>query len=73
MDPQIKRRRTFEAIKRLLVRESLNQPLLLLVEDLHWMDSESQAFFTVLSESLTTTRVLLLVTHRPEIGTSGAT
>jgi len=66
MDPQIKRRRTFEAIKRLLLRESLNQPLLLLVEDLHWMDSESQTFFTVLSESLTTTRVLLLVTHRPE-------
>ena len=30
------------------------------------MDSESQTFFTVLSESLTTTRVLLLVTHRPE-------
>ena len=67
MDPQIKRRRTFEAIKRLLLRESLNQPLLLVVEDLHWMDSESQAFFTVLSESLTTTRMLLLVTQRPEV------
>ncbi len=67
VDPQIKRRRTFEAIKRLLLRESLNQPLLLVVEDLHWMDSERQAFFTVLSESLTTTRMLLLVTHRPEV------
>ena len=66
MDPQLKRRRTFEAIKRLLLRESLNQPLLLVVEDLHWLDSESQAFFSVLSESLTTSRVLLLVTHRPE-------
>jgi DNA-binding NtrC family response regulator/predicted ATPase/class 3 adenylate cyclase len=66
MDPQLKRRRTFEAIKRLLLRESLNQPLLLLVEDLHWLDSESQAFLTVLSESLTAARVLLLVTYRPE-------
>jgi DNA-binding NtrC family response regulator/predicted ATPase/class 3 adenylate cyclase len=66
MDPQIRRRRTFAAIKRLLLRESLNQPLLLLVEDLHWLDSESQAFFADLSESLTTTCVLLLVTHRPE-------
>src|SRR5262245_57863969 len=66
MAPQIKQRRTFEAIKRLLVQESLNQPLLLLVEDLHWMDSESQTFFTVMSERLPTTRVLLPMTHRPE-------
>jgi predicted ATPase len=36
------------------------------VEDLHWLDSESQAFLTVLSESLTAARVLLLVTYRPE-------
>jgi hypothetical protein len=66
MDPQIKRRRTFEAIKRLLLREGLNQPLLLCVEDLHWLDSESQAFLTVLSEGLTAARVLLLITYRPE-------
>jgi DNA-binding NtrC family response regulator/predicted ATPase/class 3 adenylate cyclase len=66
MDPQLKRHRTFEAIKRLLLRESLHQPLLFLVEDVHWLDSESQAFLTVLSESLTAARVLLLVTHRPE-------
>src|SRR5262245_24357038 len=33
MDPQIRKRRTFEAIKRLLVRESLNQPLILIFED----------------------------------------
>src|SRR5262249_29058441 len=42
MDPQIRKRRTFEAIKRLLVRESVNQPLLLIFEDLHWLDSETQ-------------------------------
>jgi predicted ATPase len=66
MDPQIKRRRTFEAIKRLLLRDSLNQPLLLSVEDLHWLDRESQAFLTALSEGLTAAHVLLLVTYRPE-------
>src|SRR5712692_10114771 len=44
MDPQIRKRRTFEAIKRLLVRESLNHPLILIFEDLHWLDSETQAF-----------------------------
>src|SRR5713101_851596 len=60
MDPQIRRRRTFEAIKRLLVRESLNQPLVLIFEDLHWLDSETQAFLTLVSESVATAKILLL-------------
>jgi predicted ATPase len=38
IDPQIRRRRTFEAIERLLIRESLNQPLVIICEDLHWFD-----------------------------------
>jgi predicted ATPase len=66
MDPQIRKRRTFEAIKRLLVRESLNQPLILIFEDLHWLDSETQAFLLLLSESVATARILLLVNFRPE-------
>ncbi len=66
MDPQIRKRRTFEAIRRLLVRESLKQPLILIFEDLHWLDSETQAFLTLLSESLATARILLLVNYRPE-------
>ena len=66
MDPQIRRSRTFEAIKRLLLRESLNQPLVLLFEDLHWVDSETQAFLDILSESVASARILLLVTYRPE-------
>src|SRR6266852_6272901 len=66
MDPQIRKRRTFEAIKRLLVRESLNQPLLLIFEDLHWLDNETQAFLLLLSESIATARILLLVNFRPE-------
>ncbi len=66
MDPQIRKRRTFEAIKRLLVRESLNQPLLLIFEDLHWLDNETQAFLLLLSESVATAKILLLVNFRPE-------
>src|SRR5207249_1585344 len=66
MDPQIRRRRTLEAIKRLLVRESLNQPLMVIFEDLHWLDSETQAFLQLLSEAIPTTRMLLLVNYRPE-------
>src|SRR5262245_57912773 len=65
-DPQVRRRRTFDALKRLFVRESLNQPLILIFEDLHWLDSETQAFLTLLSESIATARMLLLVNYRPE-------
>ena len=38
MDGQVKKRRTLEAIKRILLRESLNQPLMVIFEDLHWID-----------------------------------
>ena len=48
MDAQIRRRRTFEALKKLFLRESLNQPLLLIFEDLHWIDGETQGFLDVL-------------------------
>jgi class 3 adenylate cyclase/predicted ATPase len=66
MDPQIRRQRTLEAIKRLLIRESLNQPLLLVFEDLHWLDNETQAFLSLIGESIASTKILLLVNYRPE-------
>ncbi len=66
MDANIRRRRTLDAIKRLLLRESLNQPLIVVFEDLHWVDSETQAFLNLLVESIGTARVLLMVNYRPE-------
>src|SRR5262249_29598563 len=66
MDPQIRRRRTFEALKRVFLRESLNQPLILVFEDLHWIDNETQGFLDALSESVASDRILLLVNCRPE-------
>ncbi len=66
MDGQVKRRRTLEAIKRILLRESLIQPLILIFEDLHWIDGETQAFLDLLAESIANARVLLLVNFRPE-------
>jgi predicted ATPase len=65
-DPQLRRRRTFEAVTRLLLRESLNQPVLLLLEDLHWLDSETQAWLTLFSDRVASARLLLLVNYRPE-------
>ena len=66
MDPQIRRRRTFEALKKLFLRESLKQPLILIFEDLHWIDSETQGFLDTLSEGVASAKVLLLVNYRPE-------
>ena len=66
LDPPQRRQRILDAVKRLLLRESQVQPLLLLFEDLHRIDSESQAWLDGLIESLPTARVLLLVTYRPE-------
>jgi class 3 adenylate cyclase/tetratricopeptide (TPR) repeat protein len=66
LDPPQRRQRTLEAVKRLLLRESQVQPLLLIFEDLHWIDSETQSLLDGLVESLPTARVLLLVNYRPE-------
>jgi len=66
LDPPQRRRQTLDALKRLLVRESQVQPVLLVVEDLHWVDGETQAWLDLLVESLPTARLLLLVNYRPE-------
>jgi len=65
-DPRQRRQRTLDAVKRLLLAESRVQPLLLVFEDLHWIDSETQAFLDTLFESLPTARILVLVNYRPE-------
>jgi class 3 adenylate cyclase/tetratricopeptide (TPR) repeat protein len=66
LDPPQRRQRTLDALKRLLLRESQAQPLLLVFEDLHWIDAETQALLDSLVESLPTARLLLLVNYRPE-------
>ncbi|AGW90534.1 MULTISPECIES: adenylate/guanylate cyclase domain-containing protein [Cupriavidus] len=66
MDPAIRRQRTFDAIARLLVRESLNQPLQVIFEDLQWLDGETEAFLNMLIEHVPGARIVLLVNYRPE-------
>jgi class 3 adenylate cyclase/tetratricopeptide (TPR) repeat protein len=66
MDPQIRKRRTLEAIKRILLRESLNQPLMVIFEDLHWIDEQTQELLNLLADSIGTAKFLLLVNYRPE-------
>src|SRR5712692_5120648 len=66
MDPQIKRRRTLDAIKRIILRESLNQTTVVIFEDLHWIDGETQALLDLLADGSANARILLLVNYRPE-------
>src|SRR5262245_25787635 len=66
LDPLQRRQQTLDAVKRLLLRESEVQPLVVVVEDLHWVDGETQALLDSLVESLPAARLLLLVNYRPE-------
>jgi class 3 adenylate cyclase/tetratricopeptide (TPR) repeat protein len=66
LEPSERRQRTLDGIKRLLLRESQVQPVIIMFEDLHWIDSETQALLDSLVESLPTARLLLLVNYRPE-------
>jgi len=66
LDPAQRRQRTLTALKRVLLRESQGLPLLLVCEDLHWIDTETQVLLDSLVESLPTSQLLLLVNYRPE-------
>jgi predicted ATPase len=66
LDAPQRRQRTLDAVKRLLLRESQVQPLLVVFEDLHWIDGETQALLDSLLDSLGSARLLLLVNYRPE-------
>jgi class 3 adenylate cyclase/tetratricopeptide (TPR) repeat protein len=66
LDPAQRRRRTLDAVQELLVREAQVQPLMLVLEDLHWIDDETQALLDSLVKNLGSLRILLLTNYRPE-------
>src|SRR5262245_20741212 len=66
LDPAQRRQLIFDGVRRLLLREAREQPLLVVFEDLHWIDSETQALLDGLVESLPTAPLFLLVSYRPE-------
>jgi class 3 adenylate cyclase len=66
IDHRMLRQRMKDALARLWLAESTNQPLVLVCEDLHWVDSATQACLDTLSERLAAARMLLLVNYRPE-------
>ena len=66
LDPAQRRHRTLTAVQGLLLWESRVQPLLIVVENLHWIDSQTQGLLDSLVTSLPTTPILLLVNYRPD-------
>jgi len=68
LDPALRHRRALDGVKRVLLRESQVQPLLIVFEDLHWIDAGTQRVLDGLVESLPTTPILLAVNYRPEYG-----
>lgn len=65
LELQERRQRTFAALTELLLLESHRQPLLLVFEDLHWIDGETHVFLDALVESLPRGHIFLLVNYRP--------
>jgi predicted ATPase len=73
MDPQIKRRRMLDAIKRIILRESLNQPTIAIFEDLHWIDGETQALLDLLATASPMRACCYWSTIAPSTSINGAT
>jgi len=66
LSPEQRRQRTLDAVRQLLLRESREQPLAVVFEDLHWTDGETQAVLDTLVDSVASARLMLIVSYRPE-------
>ena len=64
LDPKLRRAGIFEAITRFLHAASKARPLIVVLEDLHWMDQATGEFLAMMTESLISDRILLCATHR---------
>jgi len=66
MSPEARKDRTLEALKRVVLKGSEIRPLIMAIEDLHWMDRSSEDAFKDLLESISAAKVFLIFTYRPE-------
>ena len=66
LEPKEKRDRTFEALRDLMIRGSEQKPLVIAVEDVHWLDKTSEEFIDYVIEWLANARILLILLYRPE-------
>jgi class 3 adenylate cyclase/tetratricopeptide (TPR) repeat protein len=66
MDPQLRKARTFDALCSTLLGLARDRPLIVTIEDLHWIDRVSTEFLSYLIETVAENSILLLLTHRPD-------
>lgn len=66
INPGEKKVRMFEALRDMLIQESENNPIIVAIEDLHWIDKTSEEFISYLIECLTGSRILLILLYRSE-------
>ncbi len=64
-NPEAIKSKAFETLRQLFVKNSQQHPLVLVLEDLHWVDKVSEEFLGFLAENVQNARVLLLATYRP--------
>jgi class 3 adenylate cyclase/tetratricopeptide (TPR) repeat protein len=65
-NPEAVKTKTFEIFRELNIRACRQRALILVLEDLHWVDKISEEFLGVLAEAVSSARILMLATYRPE-------
>jgi predicted ATPase len=65
ISPEKRRRQTFDGLKATFVGESQNKPVVVILEDIHWIDQTSEEFLLYLSSSVSKNRIMILALHRP--------
>ncbi len=65
LDVRDKRRRTIDTIKNIILADSTPRPLVVVVENLHWIDGASEEFISFLIDNLPGNRIMLILTSRP--------
>jgi predicted ATPase/class 3 adenylate cyclase len=66
MSPEMRKNRIIEAFKRITLLGSEIRPLIMAIEDLHWIDTNSEESLKNLMESISGASVFLIFTYRPE-------
>ena len=64
--PEERQRQLFDIVKAMFVGESMRKPIVLILEDIHWIDRTSEEFLLYLSSSVVENRIMILALHRPE-------
>jgi class 3 adenylate cyclase/tetratricopeptide (TPR) repeat protein len=66
LEPKQRREKVFEALRDLFIRESQERPLVLVIEDLHWIDKTSEEFLDYLIGWLANVKIMMVLLYRPE-------